>query len=447
MSEIYWIGGAARTAQVDTITVANTWANGDTVTITIGGEDLVVTIGDDVTTSNVATAIKDAIVATSALDGTGTTDATSNRGGQEIREFTEVTATVSTNVVSVTTTSTVNTNFPGKPFTMSVTEVTAGTGTASEATATAASGPHDASVADNWSGGAVPVNSDDVIFDNRGLFDCLYGLDLSSVALTSLKVTNGFRKKIGLSTVNSDSASNVYPEYRDTYLQVQSAALTIYGEGAGSERINIDLGSATACTMNISANGRQTQTQGADAYIPPVLLLGTNASNILRVTKGNVGVAFYNGESAHLATLAVGPDQQTIVQCGDGVDLANATITVSGGSLTYDGATGSGTVSLTGGTTTILSGAQAAITAQDAIVNYNGSGTITALTLRHGGQIFFSPDLTRTVTSTTLYAGATYSDPAWTVTPTGGWDFSGCGPGDLEVFDPGKHLTLTPTTI
>lgn len=75
------------------------------ITLTINGNDLVVTVGvSDLTDALVATAVSEAINSTDALDGTvaiGTTDATSNVGGQSIPEFTEFEATVSGVVVTI----------------------------------------------------------------------------------------------------------------------------------------------------------------------------------------------------------------------------------------------------------------------------------------------------------------------------------------------------------
>lgn len=443
MAELYFTGGGAAFAQVTTITMsgAGDWIAGDTVTVTISGMDVIVTVGaNDRTDSNIATAVKDALAATAKLDGTGNTDATSNIGGQEIPEFTEITFTVATNVVTATG------KTKGKPFTMTVTETVAGDETATEATTTAATGPNHANLADNWSTGSIPAGTDDVVFDGRASFDCLYGLNFSSVALNSLTITNGFRKTIGLPEINTDSTANPYPEYRDTYLQIQVTTLTIHGDGGGSERIKIDLGSATATTADISANGVKQGSQNEEAIIPVVLLKGTNASNILRVTKGSVGMAFFDAESAHFSTLHVGPDPGTIVQCGDGVDLTNATVTVSGGTLSIDSTTSSGTIVLTGGTLNVLSSAHSAITARNGTVNYLSSGTLTTLTISKGGIVSFSSDQSRTVTNVELFEGYTINDAAVTLTVTNGYDFNECPP-NTPGFNIGKNLTLTPSAI
>jgi hypothetical protein len=449
MSEPVWVGGAKTVPQVDTITVAGTWATSDTVTVTINGQDLTITIGTDTTTDQVATVIKEAI---NGDTQTGTGDHTASPlfaddAGQSISEFTEIVATVSSSVVSVTTTDTVNANYPGKPFTMSVTESTAGDGTATEATATTATGPHDANNADNYSTGALPTNSDDLVFDNRAGYSMLYNLSsLSAVALTSLTVTNGFRHTIGLPEVNADVQTTKYQEYRATYFSIQTASLDIQGDGSGSERVKIDVGSATATTMNIDSAGRKLTGSNEEAYLPAVMLKGTNASNILRVTRGDVGFAFFDGESGHLATLHVGPDNNTAVRLGDGVDITNATITMSGGVLLIDSTTSGGTIAVTDGTCNVMSAAHASITCDGGTVNYKSSGTLTNGYAASGGHFVFSPDKSRTVTNFELTSGGRVSDPSKTVTWSNGIDLyrRGTGSSDINI---GEHFTLTMSAI
>jgi len=435
MSDRVWLGTALAVAQEDTITVADTWATGDTVVITINGNDLTVTVGaSDTTTANVATAINDAFNASAALDGTGNTDATSDRGGQEIAEFKELTASVAGSVVTITTTS----SNKGKPFTMSVVETTAGTGTASETTATAATGPNHASNADNWSGGAVPVNSDDVIFDDRANSDCLYGLNLSSVTLTSLSITNGFTKKIGLKPL-AGSGSAQYAEYRGRYLQVSATNVSIAGDGQGSGRINLNVGS-NAATIDIDANG-----SSEDRVRPAILLLGTASSNILRVVNGSVGVAFYEDESSHLATCHV-EGSQTSVFLGEGVDLADATITQNAGTLTTNSANGSGTVTMEGGTCVLNAGAHAAITVNGGTNEYRSTGTITTLTVTKGGTCNLSKNVSRTVTNVNVYEGAVLTGLFAKLTLTNGIDFEQCDWNSASV-DLGKNFTATLSAV
>jgi hypothetical protein len=92
-------------AQLDQITVANTWAGGDTQTSTINEKALVLTVGAVTTTSGIAAAIAAMINGDDAL-GTETRSET----GNNVTEFTEVTAAANGSVVSVTG------NTKGVPF-------------------------------------------------------------------------------------------------------------------------------------------------------------------------------------------------------------------------------------------------------------------------------------------------------------------------------------------
>src|SRR4051812_9645855 len=112
-----WIGAALDVAQVDSITVALTWAANDTLTVTINGRDLVLTVGATTTTASIAQALLEMI-----NGDTITGNATRSETGDNVPEFAGLTATLfSASVVYVTA------DTEGVPFTMTVTESTAGT--------------------------------------------------------------------------------------------------------------------------------------------------------------------------------------------------------------------------------------------------------------------------------------------------------------------------------
>ena len=154
MATVRWTGNANAVAQISTITITGTWATSDTVTLTMNGKDITLTLGTDVTTSNVATALQEMLSGTTQ---TGTGDHTfSVTDAQAIPEFREFTATVATNVVTLTG------DTAGKPFTITSSESAASTtADAATATSTAATGPNHFDNADNWSTGSVPVDADD----------------------------------------------------------------------------------------------------------------------------------------------------------------------------------------------------------------------------------------------------------------------------------------------
>lgn len=442
-----WLGAAKPVRQVDTITVANTWATSDTVTLTINGVDLLITIGSLVTTDQVATTIKQAVNGETLTDTSATVSPTiADGGGQALAYFREITATVASSVVSLTGGQTGDTD---KPFTLSVVEVTAGTGTAVEATATTATGPHFFSDADNWSGATVPVDNDDIVFDS-GAVSCKYGLS-PAIQPASVTVTSDYTGQIGLPEVNEDSSSYPYAEYRTKYLTFDSNAVTTTydmgrGVGVGSRMVRIDAG-AGQILWNQTGAGQRLKTG-----IPAMLLIGSNASNEVNVVSGDLGIAFFEGETAHVATLRVGAGVVSGAKCvcGDGVDLANAAIVQNGGTAEINSATGSGTIVVGQNGTLYVkgTGAHASIDVEPGgKVVYQSNGTIgTLCRVQSGGTFIRYADLrAATITpAVQLYKGSIFQDPNGVLTYTGGLKLNGCTVDDVTL-DVGPNATITPS--
>lgn len=432
MAEPHWLGTAANIKQVETFTVTGSWATGDTGTVTINGNDVTITVGaTDTATTDVATALKEAINQTTALDGTiatGTTDATSNIGGQTIPEFKEVTATVSASTVTLTG------NTAGKPFTISLSETTATTGSlGSPTTSTAATGQHHWDNADNWSTGAVPVNSDDVVIDGRAVASIKYGLNQSAVTLTSLTIKSTFQSPlyIGLPEVNSDSSST-YSEYRETYLRI-SATNVYIGEGSGtmSGRVKLDLGTA-ASTVLVYRTGTTAETG-----VPALLIKGSNASNNLYISSGNsnVGLCFFDGETAQFPTV----ESNGVCVIGDSATLTN--VDVNGGVTTLYSATT--TLDVIEGRAVIHEGAHGTLNVYgNAEADYRSTGTVT--TCEVSGHLNCANDPRgRTITNVlTLKKGSKVSDPHKTLTLSAGFQTDHCRLKDVDI-DFGIDATYT----
>jgi hypothetical protein len=285
-----YLGHAANTQQVDTITIANTWAQNDTVTLTIDNIDVVITIGTLVTTAQVATTIKQVFNGETLTDTSASY--TPNSGVQSIGQFTEMTASVSGSVVSLTA------NVAGKPFTLSVTESTAGDGTATEATSITAVGKYHFSAQDNHSGNTVPVDNDTIVFD-LGSVGPLYGLT-PTIQPAAVYVMQSFTGPVGLPEQNIDNATYPYADYRTKDLTFDDNSVTCsyhigQGEGQGSSRIRFNAGAGQSKFYVYASGSREV------AGVPVVLLSGTHASNELNNYDGDVGVAFYvPGNPAHL---------------------------------------------------------------------------------------------------------------------------------------------------
>jgi hypothetical protein len=412
MATLTWTGAAAALKQVSTITVANTWATSDTGTVTINGKDLIITVGSSFTTADVATAIKDAFNAVTRLDGLSTPFATSNFGGSEFGEFAEITATVSGSVVTLTG------DTAGKPFTFSVAEVTAGSGTLTAATPQAATGPNHWNNGDNWDLGVVPdsVTNNVVVFMDSAI-SCLYGLPNGSLEVT-FNVYQNYTGNIGLARTNIDDEELPYYEYRQRYVRLDDSGAGTdiahrfgLGDGDGSNLINLKH-STLKCTAVVYDTGTP-QITGTKALN---LCLTANTSEIT-VHKGSVDCGSQDGGTAALNVLRVGYDgSQTLdsdVVCQNGVK-SGANVYQSGGTLVI----GSGpafTLHLYGGTCRVEDQATtiSALNIYSGTVQYASAATITSLGVWSGGTFDASKSLQSFVinSSAVVYRGGTVSDP------------------------------------
>lgn len=459
MSVRRWLGRAVNVTQVSTVTIANTWAAGDDAILTINGNDLVVTVGaTDTATTDVAQALTDAINASSKLDGTGNTDATSNVGGQEIPELTEVTAAVSGSTVIITA------RTAGKPFTITASEDTAGDGTCTIASTVAATGKHFFDNVDNWSGGAVPVDADDIVFD-FGNVDCKYGLpvDATDINPASITVTMDYTGKIGLPEINRDSnsASSQYVEYRARapifdYNNSTSTVLNIGGgSGSGSPMMNFEFLGDCLTVVTVTGTG-QPQT-GVSNYALNIWGPNNASAMTLNVQKGSVAIAPSPGQTASIAAINMGwvasQENDAKVFVGSGATLGSTAIVVDGGELILEATPSvtTPTIVQTGGKiySSLPSGETVtSVTVTGGVFYADGGATITTLSVGSTGVF----DCRRTANAITvsnalLYRGASVHDPRRRVTWTNGLDLIRCSPLELTKFDIGTHVTLTPSNV
>lgn len=390
MATLRWRGDAPAIAQVDTVEITGHDA-ATTYKLTINGK-VVSKVGQGTITST-ATAL------------------TTDLNASTIPEFAEITWTSAVGVITATN------DTKGRPHTIT-SSVTGGIGTIGAVTSSVAvSGPNFWNVATNWSTGAVPVVTDDVYIDSGA--SIWYGLANTGTTLTSLNISQTFTKEIGLPYINKDGTID-YIEYRTTYLAIEATTVNIgAGIGQGSGRLKLNLGSVLT-TVNVFNSGTTLETG-----IGAVIVRGTNASNTLNVTKGDVDVAPFAGETSTLLTLNVGyVDNQTgdsDVYLSSGVTLTNATIKVSGGRLEINSATtGTATTVVSGGTVVMNSGGQLGLTIRGGDVQYNSTGTLGGNpVVSNSGHLDFSRDLrTKTVTNAIEKYGkqSKISDPHKVVT-------------------------------
>lgn len=408
MARNEWLGNALAVPQVSTITIANTWATSDTVTVTINGKALTVTVGAIVTTAGVAAALK-AALAGDALVG----DESRTTTGDQIPEFKEFTATVNGSVVTLTGLT------AGLPFTFTASESTAGSGTATGATTTAATGPNHVDNVKNWSQGSLPVDTDDVVIATP--VSLLYGLDaLASVTPGSLTIPASFwatGARIGLPKIHG-TGSSAYNEYRALSLQFDGTAAgqigtaTDGGNGGsnGQTFINIDFGTGD---VDLTVHRTGTPADPTRPAVCLVMLPSSVANAKLEVISGSVGVGFY-GETCK-ALPRIGYRTNVIgdsnVIFGTGVTFGS-TFEMSGGTVTINTATTA--INKTGGELTINgTGAHPIVDNFAGSLYYNSTGALGATRIKTGGLLDFSRDMSAKTVSTTvqMVKGSELRDP------------------------------------
>lgn len=381
MSTKRWLGSAAATYDLWTISLSGTvisqtytmTMNSKTVTYTAGGADTV-------------TIILAALVAA--------------WNASVIPEFAELTALALPDGGPYTS-ATITGDVIGRPSTISVS--TSGGATFSIAHTTTATGPNDFTNALNWSGGVAPANSDTLVFDN-GSIPCKYNL---STALTGivLIVDPGYSGSIGLPFINSD-ATVTYNEYRTTSLTLAGGTATI--NGPALKRCNLAFGANTA-TIRVLATGTRQQP---DPYTPIVLITGGDGSSALDISKGDVGVAFYLGQTAtfpaiHTSYLTNALTDVSLV-CGAGCTLT--TVTKNGGNLTVNSAVTTLTQGVSGGKVTVAAGAITTLNVQNGTAVYNSTGTLATANLSGKAILDFNQDTrAKTVTNPIVAIGSDVS--------------------------------------
>jgi hypothetical protein len=352
MASEYWIGGTTAVAQV--------WKG--TVTTTTNGHTYILTVTDlnDASTFAVTYVVANPPDTTVTLVATGIITAW-NASTSAL--LTGITATQSSGQVILTA------DTAGVPFSVAAT----GTGTWSgTGNTTSNAGPNDYGTAANFSGAAVPSSTDNLVVDARGGSNSiLYNLNQSAVTLTSLTIYQGapaigstsYALKISATTCDI----NVNPND---------------GTSPTVALVNLNFGTnATTCTVFASGN---TGSSG----LPPVVLAGSHASNVLIHNAGTVGVGVLSpGQSGNFptitsksGTLTIGSGTTWTTFTNNGgtitsyVGSSSGTFTNYAGTATFDAAAKVGTLKCIGGTVKY----NTRITGDDVGILYMDGGTFDA---------------------------------------------------------------------
>jgi len=405
MSTIVWRGDAPAVRQVDTFTP--TASNSQTYSITINGKSVSYTADSSASVQEICEGLQ-ALLAAS-----------------EIPEFAAITWTENDTVITGTGPE------DGSPFT--ATSAATGGGALVQSTTTAANGPNRV-VAANFVGAALPANGDTLVIQDSSSSLSYSLAALSAVTLDLLNILADFGDggQVGLPYFNRSNSGGAYYEYRGTYLQVGATEVKIGdGKGQGSGLIKLNLGSVQTSIQVFKTGQPSDQDYGA------VQLIGTHASNVLRVFDGSVDVAMGPSEVATFLTITVSGGT---VRLGGGCTLTtveadgNAVVEVRSAATTLR-TQGSGVIRKIG------SGAVGTVDIGGGQVEYSAAGTITTLTVR-AGKTFDASKLTVavTITDSTAYAGARILDPNGKLTFT---NATSCPDGaDSVVFVTKKGATV-----
>lgn len=375
MSTKYAIHSAAAVKQISTVTIAGDWTGNPTVTLTMNNKAMVITIGANNATTDVAIAIRNAWQANTRLDSESVgNDATSNFGGQEFGEFSEVTATIDKDTPSVVTLTAIK---AGVPFTVSVAETASGSATL--ASAQAATGPWHWDNAKNWDSGTVPADNDILVFkdqsgENVGF---KYGLPNGTLEVT-INHWMSYTGQLGLPPING-AGPKAFPEYRQRGIRLDdhgdgTSILHRFGlgkDGTGSPLINVKH-STLECRVVVYKTG-SSQVPGGKA----LNICCTADTSLLNVLDGSVDCSSQDGgTSAFLEISQAGGDVRAINALKD-----SATMVVKGGTMLAGGSPDTITYVCFGGTLRIENATPATSVSQVSIfggatVEYASSATI-----------------------------------------------------------------------
>tara|TARA_R100000808_G_C2152927_1_gene162715 strand:- start:5145 stop:5960 length:816 start_codon:yes stop_codon:yes gene_type:complete len=271
----------------------------------------------------------------------------------------------------------------------------------------------------------------------------MFGLDNSAVTPAEIHFKSSFTGQVGLPAY--DTAGDY--QYRDRYLQygnsgdgVNIKVFVGHGEGNGSPRINLDVGSSQATVTVVNTAEPAAGEQSFN-------FKGTHSSNVITVNKGRVGIAPWDGEASTVATLKIGYSgnqaYDSTVFAGDAVTLG--AVDMSGGRMISQSAIT--TLTMTSGETQHLDGAMTTAVVLGGTLSYQSDQTLTNLTIGSSGTFSAREDLrARTITNIYMYAGASFFDPFGTVTASNGYDLIQSSIPEVTL-DTAKNKTWTPSSI
>jgi len=440
MANVIFTGTVPDQQQVDTITVSGTWAAADTATITCGGASLTVTVASDTALADIAEIIG-RMINGDALKNDETRTAT----GDDTGPFNFITATYAAAVLTLTADQGDQTG-DSEPFTVTRSEVTAGSGALGAVTSvTAHTGPYDANAALNWSDSAVPDASDVAILTgpNKHL-----RWNLTAIAAADLTKFADFTGDVGLPYQNTRDPNHPYKEYRTRKLRSSGGTIILEkGGGNGSSLCMIECNNV-ASNITIFKTG----PRAPGGTIPPLQIEDINASGILRILGGDIGIDTDPEAAATAGPVTTIKGESTVVECGTicalGATVVDAATVVMLGTCSvsklFNGAQfiAEPTASISGGTITAYSGGQY-------IIRSASIGS-TAIVLAGGGMDFSTNPYESISNGSTIEI---HGKDSWIIDPQSllgnayNIDLNQIGIGDMARLDIGKNKRLTIAAV
>ena len=416
------IGAALPQPQISTITIANTWAAADTVSVTINNKVVTMTCGSTMdTTAEVAAGLREVLGISTHDPASISADCTTTHGGYEFAEFRDLTCTVSGSVVTCTSVGAI-------PFTMTASVTTAGSGTAAYAVATAASGPNFFGGATNYEGGVAPIADDTVVFDGASA-SILYGLD-TGLADLNITCTEDYAGDIGLPKINPRGYTEYRQRFLDAVITATTGAQVATLDGTGRRYIDYKTTGDGSNTLAVTVlNSSAASADGAAVQIVGGKRL------VLTTYGGTVSVSDHLGESLTdiLSVTNLGRTHITLGSTATYVD-GNDTIRNNTGTIELHSPMTGTSNEIFNYSGTMLIHVAANI---DAIYGYGGKVDMRCATcvlpIFYGGELdlTYCPVMTFS-TGPLLFAGVTFRDPN-NVNVNGSFSLNGCNPNDVKL--------------
>ncbi len=242
-------------------------------------------------------------------------------------------------------------------------------------------GPFHVDNVNNWSLGALPVSTNDIII--TGANPIKYGLTaLAAVVPNSLTIDAEFTGTIGLEYDNGN-----YLEYRQRKLQIGgSGAFTTYiggtSDGSASKLVGLDFQ-----TANVKVVIQKSAQPDSDR--PAVLLLLNHSSAEVNCERGSVGIAFDAGETSTLAKVRESyiatKDSDSFVVLGIGATCP--IVEKYAGSMICYASISTSFTQVGGDTDFNGTATMAQLYVRGGDFNYNSSGTLAGATVVSGSGV------------------------------------------------------------